>query len=100
MSSSKPKRLIVCCDGTWFNNHHGFVKTSWYKRTGTLQVPSNVTRISRCFRRTCSDGKVQVVNYQSGVGTGSNMLDTLTGGAFGMGIAMVSACIAVVQGSS
>lgn len=32
MSSSSqfpPKRLIVCCDGTWFNSHKGYTKTSW-----------------------------------------------------------------------
>ena len=33
------------------------------------------------------DGKVQVVNYQAGVGTGSTLSDIFTGGAFGHGIA-------------
>ncbi|KZL84210.1 hypothetical protein CI238_11757, partial [Colletotrichum incanum] len=81
-----PKRLIVCCDGTWMNSESGYVKPTLWKRKGSLQIPSNVTRISRCFRRRCSDGRVQVIEYESGVGTGSNTLDALTGGAFGLGL--------------
>ncbi|KAL5611888.1 uncharacterized protein BROUX77_002044 [Berkeleyomyces rouxiae] len=69
------KRLIVCCDGTWMNSD------------GSTQVPSNVTRMSRCFSHHCTDGTLQIVNYQSGVGTGSNALDSVVGGAFGTGIA-------------
>ncbi|OLN93968.1 hypothetical protein CCHL11_03477 [Colletotrichum chlorophyti] len=82
-----PKRLIVCCDGTWMNSQSGYVKPTLWNPKGQLQIPSNVTRISRCFRRKCSDGRVQVIEYESGVGTGSNTLDTLTGGAFGIGLA-------------
>jgi len=44
-----------------------------------------VTRISRVFRRTCTDGTPQIINYFAGVGT-SNALDQFTGGAFGMGL--------------
>lgn len=95
-----PKRLIVCCDGTWFNSDDGYNKPIFGKKRGALQVPSNVTRISRCFKRTCDDGRVQIINYQSGIGTGSNTADTLIGGAFGSGISMVeegpsmNACLA------
>ncbi|WQF75976.1 Putative Tle1 phospholipase, alpha/Beta hydrolase [Colletotrichum destructivum] len=81
-----PKRLVVCCDGTWMNSESAYVKPTFWKPKGSLQIPSNVTRISRCFRRRCSDGRVQVIEYESGVGTGSNTLDTLTGGAFGIGL--------------
>lgn len=91
---SKPKhgkkRLIVCCDGTWMNSDYGFVKSGPFGDKGTLQVPSNVTRISRCFKRRCADGTLQIISYQSGVGTGSNLLDNITGGAFGIGLAEVS----------
>ncbi|KAM0334209.1 hypothetical protein ACHAQA_001230 [Verticillium albo-atrum] len=87
-ASFPPKRLIVCCDGTWFNSDDGYSKPLLGKKQGALQVPSNVTRISRCFKRTCDDGRIQIVNYQSGIGTGSNTLDTLIGGAFGSGISM------------
>lgn len=83
------KRLIVCCDGTWMNSDYGFVKPGLFSGSGGLQVPSNVTRISRCFRRKCADGTLQIINYESGVGSGSNMLDSVTGGAFGVGLAEV-----------
>ncbi|OAA67401.1 peptidoglycan binding domain containing protein [Cordyceps fumosorosea ARSEF 2679] len=79
------KRIILCCDGTWFDSDDGFNKAS-RKNEATLQVASNVTRISRCLKRRCSDGTLQIINYESGVGTGSNTLDTLTGGAFGLGL--------------
>lgn len=52
----------------------------------TLQVPSNVTRISRSFRHVCSDGRMQIINYESGIGTGSNFIDSVAGGAFGTGL--------------
>lgn len=83
------KRLILCLDGTWMDSDNGYEKRSLFSK-GTLQVPSNVTRISRCFKRRCSDGKLQIISYESGVGTGSNTLDTLTGGAFGLGLSEVS----------
>lgn len=87
MGSQPPvhKRLIVCCDGTWMNSDNGYNEPN-LGDTPTLQVPSNVTRISRCFKRRCQDGTLQVMTYESGVGTGSNIIDTLTGGAFGLGL--------------
>ncbi|KPM41510.1 hypothetical protein AK830_g5012 [Neonectria ditissima] len=80
------KRLIACCDGTWMDSDNGYEEPGFLKSEGTLQVPSNVTRISRCFKRRCSDGKLQIISYESGVGTGSNTLDSITGGAFGLGL--------------
>ncbi|KAG5658748.1 hypothetical protein KAF25_007301 [Fusarium avenaceum] len=81
------KRLIACCDGTWMDSDNGYEEPGLLRKEGSLQIPSNVTRISRCFEKRCSDGKLQVVNYESGVGTGSNVLDSITGGAFGQGLA-------------
>ncbi|KAH8664536.1 hypothetical protein BX600DRAFT_550556 [Xylariales sp. PMI_506] len=75
------KRLIVLCDGTWLNSEQG------WSLTGTVQISSNVTRLSRALRRHCSDGVLQVIDYQSGVGTGNNLIDIIGGGAFGNGIA-------------
>ncbi|KAL2155705.1 hypothetical protein VTH82DRAFT_447 [Thermothelomyces myriococcoides] len=69
------KRLIACCDGTWMDS---------LGPKGN-EPPSNVTRISRAFRRTCSDGTHQVISYFAGVGT-DNILDRFTGGAFGLGL--------------
>ncbi|KAL6908743.1 hypothetical protein GGI43DRAFT_393525 [Trichoderma evansii] len=88
MGSQPPihKRLIVCCDGTWMNSDNGYNEPTLEHPQPTLQVPSNVTRISRCFKRRCVDGTLQVMAYESGVGTGSNAIDTFTGGAFGLGL--------------
>lgn len=71
------------------NSDYGFSKSSPFSKKGTLQVPSNVTRISRCFKRRCADGTLQIISYESGVGSGSNTLDSITGGAFGTGLAEV-----------
>ncbi|RDA83055.1 hypothetical protein CP532_3858 [Ophiocordyceps camponoti-leonardi (nom. inval.)] len=87
MAVGVKKRLIVCCDGTWMNSAYGYVKPGLLGGRGGLQVPSNVTRISRCFKRRCSDGTLQIIYYESGVGSGSNVLDSITGGAFGVGLA-------------
>ncbi|KAI0380921.1 hypothetical protein F5Y04DRAFT_281267 [Hypomontagnella monticulosa] len=81
------KRIIVCCDGTWQNSDGGYVKPTSSNPVPTLQIPSNVTRISRAFKRDCSDGTFQIVYYHSGVGTGPGSLAKLLGGAFGIGIA-------------
>ncbi|KAK4154943.1 DUF2235 domain-containing protein, partial [Chaetomidium leptoderma] len=71
----QPKRLILCCDGTWMD--------SLGMKGG--DPPSNVTRITRGLCRTCSDGTHQIINYFPGVGT-ANAIDRFTGGAFGMGL--------------
>ncbi|KAI0131646.1 hypothetical protein F4776DRAFT_664471 [Hypoxylon sp. NC0597] len=81
------KRIIVCCDGTWQNSDNGYVKPTASNPIPTLQIPSNVTRISRAFKRNCSDGTFQIVYYQSGVGSRSGIVDKILGGAFGLGIA-------------
>ncbi|KAI0871473.1 hypothetical protein GGS24DRAFT_58553 [Hypoxylon argillaceum] len=85
-ASPTKKRIIICCDGTWQNSDNGYVKSNRNKPVSRLQIPSNVTRISKCFRRTCSDGVFQIIYYQSGVGSRSGVLDRLFGGAFGIGI--------------
>ncbi|KAH8902976.1 peptidoglycan binding domain-containing protein [Coniochaeta sp. PMI_546] len=71
----RPKRLVMCCDGTWMDQ---------LGKTGN-EPASNVTRLSRVLRRTCSDGTPQIISYFPGVGT-ANALDKFTGGAFGMGL--------------
>lgn len=71
----KPKRIVVCCDGTWVNS-----------LGSTDGPPSNVTRISRSLKRVCSDGTSQVVMYHPGIGSGTSMIEQITGGAFGYGL--------------
>ncbi|CZR54485.1 related to protein involved in cell growth [Phialocephala subalpina] len=82
------KRLVLCCDGTWMDSDNGFQKPTLipYVPTGSLQVPSNVTRIARALKRTGLDGMPQIIYYHSGVGTGSTILDAITGGLMGTGI--------------
>ncbi|KAG9232741.1 hypothetical protein BJ875DRAFT_380011 [Amylocarpus encephaloides] len=83
------KRLILCCDGTWMDSDDGFNKPTLipYVPTATLQVPSNVTRISRALTKNGLDGIHQIIFYQAGVGTSTGVLDSFTGGALGKGIA-------------
>jgi len=69
------KRIVLCCDGTWNRadqEHNG------------VPIPSNVVRMA--FRVAHSDGHMpQIICYDQGVGTG-NIIDRLTGGAFGDGL--------------
>ncbi|KAF4990748.1 hypothetical protein FDECE_14260, partial [Fusarium decemcellulare] len=61
--AAAPKRLVICCDGTWQSSV-----------TGLKNIPSNVTRLARSISRSGKDkdGKVwqQVVYYDAGIGTG------------------------------
>lgn len=53
-----PKRLIVCCDGTWQDVNSGLESV----------VPSNVVRFGRALK---TNGAItQLVYYQQGLGTG------------------------------
>ena len=73
------KRLIVCCDGTWLNSDHAL-------RRGQLELPSNVTRISRAIKAQSSDGIAQVVYYLQGVGSEGGILTRVVGGATAKGL--------------
>lgn len=74
-----PKRIIICCDGTWQS-----------AVSGEKNIPSNVTRIARNIKKTDvdQDGKEwqQIVWYDSGVGTTSGALGQIREGAFGIGL--------------
>ncbi|MBE9033075.1 DUF2235 domain-containing protein [filamentous cyanobacterium LEGE 11480] len=65
-----PKRLIICCDGTWNKFDE--------------QTPSNLRRLTQLIKPSASDGTVQSIRYQEGIGT--RWYDKLPGGAFGAGI--------------
>lgn len=74
-----PKRLIVCCDGTWQSSV-----------SGLTNIPSNITRLSRAIARSGKDkdGKVwqQVVHYDAGIGTGDlSQAEKDRQGGFGIG---------------
>lgn len=49
------KRLIVCCDGTW--------------QTLTQTAPTNVARFAQSIAGKGEDGTLQLLHYDSGVGT-------------------------------
>jgi uncharacterized protein (DUF2235 family) len=66
------KRLILCEDGTWLNSGSGSLQ-------GSLFIPSNVTRISRCIKPISADGIPQVVYYHAGVGSGGGFTNKLAG---------------------
>jgi uncharacterized protein (DUF2235 family) len=72
-TQSPPRRLVLCCDGTWNSADGG-------------EAATNVVRMARCVRPTASNGATQIVYYHPGVGTG-NGLDRLIGGVTGVGLA-------------
>ena len=76
--TSRPKRIVLCADGTW-NEAERIDPT-----TGRPQ-PTNVLKTARAVLPYAGDGVTQVVYYHYGVGTGGGV-DELTGGAFGDGI--------------
>lgn len=74
-----PKRLVICCDGTWQSS-----------TTGTKNIPSNVTRLARSIARhgTDKNGRVwqQLVHYDAGIGTGEiSKSEKDRQGGFGVG---------------
>ncbi|KAL7626971.1 hypothetical protein AAE478_003746 [Parahypoxylon ruwenzoriense] len=77
---------------------NGYVKPSSSNPVPTLQIPSNVTRISRAFKRGCSDGTFQIVYYQSGVGSRAGLVDRILGGAKNIREAYAYICANYVDG--
>ena len=80
-----PKKLIVCCDGTWMDADSGWVKGRGGS-SGAPQTPSNVTRIARAMKDQDDAHHQQIVYYQAGVGTGIGLYDHLVGGSTGAGL--------------
>ena len=70
-SMPEPKRLVVCCDGTW--------------NTPEMDSPTNVVRLAGNVLPRSGDGVLQLLYYDAGVGTGGWM-DRLVGGALGEGL--------------
>src|SRR5262249_10206108 len=72
--TTKMKRVIVCCDGTWNDAE-------------SQRSETNVARIARAIHATQSTGGVlQIVLYLRGVGTSGLHAETLVEGATGLGI--------------
>jgi len=72
------KRIAIFCDGTW-NRHDA-------------DHPTNVVQLAQNVKLLASDGTVQQVIYQLGVGSGEGSskivrtVDKIAGGAFGWGL--------------
>ena len=69
---SVPKRLIVCCDGTWQSANHA-----------THEIPSNVAKIARAVSKTYVNEDSlycpQIVYYDAGVATADIFDSKLSG---------------------
>jgi uncharacterized protein (DUF2235 family) len=65
-----PKRLVLCCDGTW--------------NTPDQLAPTNVTKVALAVAHEDANGIEQRVFYSLGVGTKRG--ERITGGAFGFGL--------------
>jgi len=70
------KRIIVCCDGTWND-------------ADSAGEFTNVVRMARAILPTDVRGgreTPQIVYYESGVGTGADLVQRVLGGSVGMGL--------------
>jgi uncharacterized protein (DUF2235 family) len=70
-----PKRLVVCCDGTWNRPD---------QLNAGIPAPTNVSKFALAVARHDDAGVEQRMHYVRGVGTGR--LDHIRGGAFGVGL--------------
>ncbi|KAI1326916.1 hypothetical protein F5Y16DRAFT_421482 [Xylariaceae sp. FL0255] len=72
------KRIIICCDGTWQSSV-----------TNKLNVPSNVTRLTRYISKIGRDKEnkewQQLVYYDAGIGTGVHDIEAKRQGLTGSG---------------
>jgi uncharacterized protein (DUF2235 family) len=86
-----PRRLVLCLDGTWNQRDSG---TNIY-HLSNLVLEGKIEPLSAAKRRAGAETEgpskpvptgiwVQMVYYDEGVGTG--LLDSVTGGAFGIGL--------------
>lgn len=67
--------------GTWLDSDSDRLED------GKISSPSNVTRLTRAIRSQSSDGIQQIVYYQAGVGSTGDIVNRVTGGATGQGVA-------------
>ncbi|KAK3387776.1 hypothetical protein B0H63DRAFT_500855 [Podospora didyma] len=70
-----PKRLVICCDGTWNNANDS---------TSAL---TNVSRLSGAVAHKCCSGMSQVVYYHPSAGTETSKVASVLGGMLGTGVA-------------
>jgi uncharacterized protein (DUF2235 family) len=68
-----PRKLVVCCDGTWNEPYQ-------------IGNPTNVVKMVRAILPKDANEAAQLVYYHAGVGTG-NIVDRFMGGTMGVGLA-------------
>lgn len=71
------KRLIVCCDGTWNNPE---------QEENGIPAPTNVYKIYNAIEESSVGGVEQLKYYHPGVGGEGGLVDSVLGGALGIGI--------------
>src|SRR4051794_8227249 len=70
-----PKRLVVCCDGTWNRPD---------QLSEGVAAPTNVSKLALAVARRDAGGTEQLLHYEPGVGT--RRFERIRGGAFGLGL--------------
>ena len=65
--------MLIFTLGTWMNSDNGLLN-------GKIEMPSNVTRISRAIKPVSQDGIPQIVYYHFGVGTQGGVVDRFISG--------------------
>lgn len=70
---AEPRKLVVCCDGTW-------------NEPFQIGNPTNVVKMVRAIQPKDASEVAQLVYYHPGVGTG-NFVDRFMGGTMGIGLA-------------
>ena len=72
-----PKRVIICCDGTWNQPD---------QRAAGAPCPTNVVKFAALVPQTGADGVAQRLLYHRGIGSGGSRWQRLIDGATGHGI--------------
>ncbi len=90
MPSHVPKKIIVCCDGTWNRP-----EKEWKQNGNTINGDTaddgsyratNVLKVSRLLHPCDREGRHQVIFYDPGVGTDRSLFDRYIGGMTGLGL--------------
>ena len=71
------RRLVVCCDGTWNNPD---------QEDNGIPAPTNVFKLYNAVADHGPDGIEQLKYYHPGVGGEGGVVDSILGGAVGVGI--------------
>lgn len=84
-----PKRLIICCDGTWNRPD---------QLSNRSPAPTNVSKLALGIAPRDRAGNEQLLHYQPGVGT--RRFERIRGGALGLGLSRnVRECYRFLVGS-